>query len=328
MSEVTIDMKNGNEKVRVANVRWSILGPGIAITAGALSLYFLDVSGNEFFLFIAGLTGGMSLAELALSLERGEGRRHHDELIQDNDDLSEQLRNVQEPALAAAVRVGADSVTVGSSPDTEPAQFLQVSDELRSMADVNDVLGVTNFLSTRWGEAVSESFLLGRQLVLLLLPTTEASPEARDLVCSRLRLRARDDQLADVVDGVLTSRAGMNDESARTHMRFIAALAQYLFRSTTTPEANATRMKLLLGLEGFAEDRADSSQDERTAATTEALEALIDAGVGERDPEVLFWWGIATNDPEIVADAVGMGADSTVTDVDVLRRYREFLVPS
>ena len=120
----------------------------------------------------------------------------------------------------------------------------------------------------------------------------------------------------------------MSDESGGTHARFIATLAQYLFRSTTTPEASATRAKLLLGLDGFAQDRMDSSGEERAAATKEALGSLIEAGVHERDPDVLFWWSIATNDEEVVADAIGKGADTTVSDIDVLRRYREFLVPS
>jgi hypothetical protein len=46
----------------------------------------------------------------------------------------------------------------------------------------------------------------------------------------------------------------------------------------------------------------------------------VPASVHERDPDVLFWWGMATDDEEVVADAIGKDADTTVTDIDVQRR--------
>jgi hypothetical protein len=55
------------------------------------------------------------------------------------------------------------------------------------------------------------------------------------------------------------------------------------------------------------------------------LAKLVAMGVAERDPDVQLWWGVISNDAEMVADALRKGAHPDVRDSEIIGRYRNSL---
>ncbi len=233
------------------------------------------------------------------------------------------VRSGREPILAAAVRAGTAFVTVGSPPGSADARYLKIVDELESSADANDFSEITAGLRVRHGEDVSESFLLGRQLALILLPKDgNVSDETRAQVKERLSARGVDEDLIKAVDDVLRDAHGMDEPALRRHLRYVGTLLAYVSESMLTPTAKAARSQLLRGTADVEQADPDDSEPDNEFASL--IKSLVKAGVHNRDAEVLLFLGVLSDDPEVMERAMAMGADTTVTDVQLMRRYRDW----
>lgn len=296
----------------------------MVVTGLALFGYATNKPGHEVYLFVAGVTGGAILAELAAALERRDGKRENRKLARQNASLMDQLVGLREPPLAAAVDVGSNFVQRQSSPDTTSARYLGITEELRSSTGPNDFPAICDVLNTKFGDAASESFLLGRQLTLLLV-SEQVSGETRKIVHDRLKMRVDDDELADAVDKVLAERRPGDDAATGNYMRYLAQLLRYLSRSTLTEEARESREQLILGLEGTASKPVGDGDDGEDADSFKRfLKRLVDAGIHETDPDVLLFWSAVTGDKALMDEALKKGANSSVKDWQIKQRYPNF----
>lgn len=303
------------------NIRLTVLIPCLVITGLALYGYATNLAGHEVYLFVAGLTGGAILAELAAAMERRDGARDKRELAQQNDRLTDQLVGLREPPLAAAVDVGSNFVQRQSSPDTTNARYLGITKEIRSSVGPNDFQAICDVLGAKFGAAASESFLLGRQLTLLLA-SEQVSDETRGMIRNRLKMRVDDDELANAVDKVLADRRPGDDAAAGNYMRYLVLLLQYLSGSTRTVEARGSREQLILGLQD--NDTHPAVNGARSDSFKEFLESLVDAGIHEKDPDVLLFWAAVSGDDSLVNEALRKGANSSLKDWELRRRYPNF----
>jgi hypothetical protein len=295
----------------------------VIVTGLALAGYFLDLAGREVYLFIAGLSGGAALGEIGWTLGLRELNEQFSQVSRQNQDLQAQVLSAREPVLAAAVRLGVSFVTVNSPPDSRDARFLEVVDEVKSSADANDLSEILDALRTRWGEPISESFLLGRQLALVLVPADgTVSSETRSLILDRLKLRVTDERLAKAVDHVLEDAHGMDENTQAQHLQYMGRLIEYLSRSTTMPEARQLREQLLLGRSAVAA-RADAAQAGRQSEFNEFIERLVKSGAHEKDPDVLLFYAVLKDDTKMAEEALQRGANTSITDIQLMRRYRQ-----
>jgi hypothetical protein len=233
------------------------------------------------------------------------------------------VRSEREPILAAAVRSGTAFVTVGSPPDSRDARYLKIVDELESSADANDFSEITAALRVSRGEAASESFLLGRQLALILVPKDgSVSAETRAQIKGRLSARGVDENLIKMVDGVLRDAQDMDEPALQQHLRYTGTLLAYVSESMLTPAAQSRRSQLLLGTAGV--EQAEPEDPEPASKFASLIESLVKAGVHNGDAEVLLFHGILSKETEAVERAMALGADTTITDVQLMRRYRDW----
>jgi hypothetical protein len=307
------------------HIRLIVFLPSVIILTAALVLYFLGISGHELFLFLAGLAGGAALTE-ATALERRDGELEQRTLREENKSLASQVLSIREPELAAAIEVGINFATVNRSSQSNAAGLLGVSDQIRGAADADDFDAVCDVLRTKFGTAVSESFLLGRQLALLLI-SEDNGTQTRALVSERLALRVQDSELAAAVDGVLASRKSLPDSAKGGYVSYLGFLLRYLSGSTTTADARNLRGRLLLGISASddAPGGGDTEEEERRVKFRQFLQQLIAAGIDKQDREVQLFWGVENDEPELVKDALKNGADTSVTDTEIMRRYRAYL---
>jgi hypothetical protein len=294
----------------------------LVVTGLALLGYATNIPGHEVYLFVAGVTGGAILAELAAALERRDDKRENTKLAQQNASLMDQLVGIREPPLAAAVDVGSNFVQRGRSADTTSARNLGISEAIRSSTDANDFLPICDVLRTKFGDAASESFLLGRQLTLLLAPKQRVTEKSRSMVCDRLKMRVDDDDLADAVDKVLAEWRPGDSAATGDYMRYLALLLRYLSGSTRTDEAKKTREQLILGLQGAASERVGDGEE--SDSFKKFLKRLVDAGIHETDADVLLFWAVLNDDTALVKKALEKGANSSVRDWEIERRYPNF----
>jgi hypothetical protein len=311
----------GEGDTYLQSIRLIVFIPCLVVTGLALLGYATNIAGHEVYLFVAGLTGGAALAEMAGALERRDDERENRKLAQQNASLMDQLVGISEPPLAAAVEVGSNFAQRQRSPDTTSARYLGINEEIRSSKDSNDVHAICDVLRTRFGDAASESFLLGRQLTLLLV-SEQVSEETRGMVRDRLGRRVADDELAGAVDKVLAERRPGDDAATSKYMRYLSQLLIYLSRSTGTKEARESREQLILGLQGVASKPADDGAG--SDSFIEFLKGLVDAGIHKTDPDVLFFWGAVNGDAAIMDKALKGGANSSLKDWEIERRYRNF----
>ena len=302
------------------SVRLIVFLPCLAITVAAWSFTESTARVARCTCLSPGDLGGL-LAELAAALERRDGEREKRELSQQNAGLRDEVAGLREPSLAAAVHVGSDFVQHGRSPDSVSARYLGVSDEIRSAANANDFLPITRVLRIKFGTAGSESFLLGRQLTLLLIEK-QVSEETRSMVRDRVKMRVDDDALADAVDKVLAQRRPDDDATTGDYMRYLVQLISYLGESTHTADGREARARLLLGLPGTAGQPDGDGED--PDSFEKFLKRLVDAGVHQTDPDVLLFWGVVSGDAALVEEAQRKGADPAVLDWEIRRRHREY----
>jgi hypothetical protein len=218
--------------------------------------------------------------------------------------------------------VGINFATVSRSAHSNSAEFLGVSDQIRNAADVNDTGAVWDLLRTKFGTAVSESFMLGRQLALLSA-SEDIGAQTRSQVRERLALRVHDDNLVDAVDKVLAGRKSSDDSEKARYLPYMGLLMKYLSGSTTTAEAGNLRDRLMRGTGVPIEISGD--EEEGRIKFKQFLERLIAAGIDKRDADVQLFWATETNDPKLLQEAIDNGADTSTTDTELMRRYREYL---
>jgi hypothetical protein len=303
------------------HIRWPLFASSLGVTAVSLGLYFRGIPGHEIYLFVAGVTGGAVLAEIAAAQERRDLRADNDALRQQLEELRVGNLNIFEPMLAAAVDVGLAFAQVNTDPNMLSATMLGVAGELAAAADKNDIHGICKALRIRHGEAASESFLLGRQLTLLMV-ADEITSATRDLVRQRLLLRVNDPELARVVDAVLSlppAQLLVNGENGR--LPYLANLVEYLRHSTTTNDARSARARLLQGLVGVSHDGNPSE----SSALGRMVSLLVEKRLDEHDAELLLWRGLLEHDDAMVHRAKQMKADPTITTVELARRHRSVL---
>jgi hypothetical protein len=293
------------------------------IFISTIVLYSLGIAGHEIYLFLAGLAGGATLTEVATSLERKEAGLERRYLREENKNLASQVLSIREPELAAAVEVGINFAMVDRSSHSNSADFLGVSDHIRNAADGNDTDAVWDALRIKFGTAVSESFMLGRQLALLLI-SEDVGSETRTLVGERLALRVHDDELVEAVDKVLARRKSSDDSEKARYQPYIGLLMKYLSGSTTTVEARNSRDRLVLGTSAPIET-LDDGEEERRIKFKQLLERLIEAKVDKRDADVQLFWAVEIDDPKLLQEALDNGANISTTDKEIVRRYRDYL---
>jgi hypothetical protein len=248
-------------------------------------------------------------------------------LMDELTNVEDELANIREPALSAAVRVGSSFALVGTPPESRDARFLDVVAEVGSSQDVNDFSEITAALRVRWGAAAAESFLLGRQLTLILVPDEgTVSAETRGQVLERLESRGVDAAVITVVGRVLKGARGMGEEATKTYMQYMATLLGYVSESMREPQAKPVRAQLLTGLAGDAQVEGEDSEKAEFGAL---IDRLVQAGVHEDDPEVLLFHGVLTGDLETVRRAMEeKHADQSVTKAQLMRRYRNWTAPT
>ena len=308
--------------------RKAVLFPGILVTIVALVLFFIGIPGSAVYLFVCGLSGGSTLIELTEALERRDTQKEQRRMLLDNEKLRDQVRalgqqmlSMREPALRSAILIGSSFAMVNNSPDSEEAVFLGVSDDIRAARDANDVHGICRALETRWGSYASESFLLGRQITAGLgRPQVFTEDETRTVIRERLQLRTDDNELVTAVDQFLGAQ---NDP--KVLLRYMGQLLSYISMYSATVEARKLRSILTRSHAGVEELPDSSADSKKRDLLRHTLEILVNAGVHEKDADVLLFWGVVNDDQDTVASAIAKHADPTVTDIDIFRRYRDLI---
>jgi hypothetical protein len=315
-------------------LRWPLFAIFLALTAIALALDFLKVVSPEISLFVAGIGGGAVLSEIAAAFERRDNRRQYTSsarqnvaLIAQNTELQQQVEklrrdmlSISEPTLAACVDVGVAFAQRNIVPNMPSATVLEITSELADAHDVNDTDAICKALKIRHGESASESFMLGRQLTLVAV-SDEINATSRALIGDRLMLRLDDTDLARAVDAVLelpSDAVHVDGRNARSI--YVMNLIMYLQHTTTTKEGRSKRARLLLGLDGV------SFEASRSEALWRVIAALVKANIGGNDAELMLFRGIMERDDSLKELAMAKKADPSVTDRELVRRYRTWLL--
>jgi predicted aspartyl protease len=72
-----------------------------------------------------------------------------------------------------------------------------------------------------------------------------------------------------------------------------------------------------------ATTNTNSVESNRQAEFIEFIEGLVRSGVQEKDPDVLLFYAVLKDDTKMLEEALRRGANTSVTDIQLMRRYRK-----
>jgi hypothetical protein len=78
-------------------------------------------------------------------------------------------------------------------------------------------------------------------------------------------------------------------------------------------------------LGGAAQDPQGGPEEEAHIKFRQLLERLIAADIDKNDREVQLFWAVENGDLELTKEALNNGANTSATDKEIMRRYREYL---
>ena len=315
---------NNKENSRVLEYRdyGLIIVSIIAIIIGRLLLNDLPI--------LAGAFLGFSFSTIPFVIysayEREGHKKRQLELKKEIGTLQKLIDEQIMPIYMNAIHLGVTFVTKGKDPVVLGA--LDISNNVFDKAkQSNDYQPILDILRTKYGEKVSESFLLGYQLILV-------APHPLDLINDEIakQLKYRLGLLINILvdEDIINSTNRMidrivkkdpEDKEAKLN-KFFAALIEYL----TKPEYRNQEIRRFL-LDAPNQKHLvspDENESEEKEKVFMKLLEVIRSHVQD-DPDVNLFYFVLKGDSEGVKKAMDAGANPQIRDMDIIRKYKTLL---
>ena len=324
--------KKGNSRMSLEKVDWAIISFSVlSLIIGVVLLAFgfqALVAGALIGVFFTGIPSVLYTAS-----ERAGHKARQEEILREFDrtnrelvEAREQIARLQEQLGAKvreAIKLGHNQVAISGSGGI-PADNLDVKQYYDDIKSVNDIQRLLNALRGRWGDSVADAFLLGRRLGILSSLGMAGGVDQRTFseMGHTLSMLGTKKSVVDAFDAFWPRFMQSSDANGRL---FFLALYDYL----TTLRAQPRLERFLTSTEKAEFDQLRGLYDEatgeskRTAIVSELFACLKSAGV--KDPDVDLFLGVHADDADLMKRAIAAGADTSITDSELISKYRQIL---